>query len=162
MSSWAKPETVLREVLSYDPLTGDFTWLVTSGRAQAGSRAGCVDRDGHVRIRFAGKRYFAHRLAWWFQTGEWPEFDIDHKNVDPADNRFDNLRPATTAQNAANRSAKRALPKGVVARTGGRFQAQIGVGGKTIYLGRFGSVAEASAAYEAAARQAFGEFARAS
>lgn len=54
-----------RARLAYNAGTGQFTWLVTaSSAAVAGSRAGCMDRNGYIRISIDGRRYLAHRLAW--------------------------------------------------------------------------------------------------
>jgi hypothetical protein len=118
-----------------------------------------------VRIGLRGRQYGAHRLAWWFNTGEWPTQAIDHQNLDRADNRICNLRLATYSQNSAN-SSKRANCssrfKGVTRnRRGGNWLAGIRVNGQHVYLGTFEHEAEAAAAYMSAAVEAFGEFARA-
>jgi hypothetical protein len=63
----------LRELLSYDAMTGDFIRRVSlSPRTAIGSKAGCVDHKGYRQIRVDGKRYAAHRLAFLYQTGVWP------------------------------------------------------------------------------------------
>ena len=54
----------LREVISYDPESGAFTWKVNrGGTARAGTRAGTVNGHGYIQIR-AGRRRIvsAHRL----------------------------------------------------------------------------------------------------
>jgi hypothetical protein len=53
-------------------------------------------------------KYSAHRLAWFYVHGKWPQSGIDHRNGDIGDNRIENLREATQAQNCAN---KRGLGK---------------------------------------------------
>jgi hypothetical protein len=123
----------LREVLHYDPLTGIFTWRVKQGRNGPGKRAGSVKKDGYRDIGIDGKTYREHRLAWMYMEGEFPELDIDHKNRVQADNRFSNLRPATVSENGQNRTAK-----GVTFHKQTRkWQAQIRVDGKHIYIGLF-------------------------
>jgi hypothetical protein len=155
----------LRDVLGYDPETGVFTWLRTKGsRAVAGSKAGRRARLGYIEIMVDRRRYQAHRLAWLYMTGRHPEHLIDHINMDPGDNRFANLREATHSQNKANALRHRDNStgrKGVYRTAGGRYHAMIGVTGKIHCLGTFATVEEAGEAYMTAAREHFGEFARA-
>jgi hypothetical protein len=155
----------LREVLSYDPETGAFTWLVSTARhRRIGDVAGCV-KDGYRQIGIDGRRYRAHRLAWLWMTGEWPSAEIDHINGDPADNRIANLRPATSSQNKANarlRSDNSSKLKGVsYDRQRQKWLARIVLAGRARNLGRFTDPAAAHAAYAEAAAKHFGEFARA-
>ena len=150
----------LKEVLHYDPDTGLFRWLVTnSNRAVAGSACLSRNGNGYVQVGIDGRRYEGQRLAWLYMTGEWPAHLVDHVDMDQANNRWTNLRAATLAENMVNTRARRAA-KGIRSRCG-RYQAHIGIDGKQVYLGTFDTAEAASAAYEAAARNAFGAFARA-
>ena len=151
------------DFIEYSPETGIFRWKVSPCRhRRVGVIAGYSHpRDGHIRIGFMGKYYMAHRLAWRIMTGEWPARLIDHRNCDPTDNRWLNLREANSVQNARNRVGRGKYPKGVVLHKDGRFQAQIGVNGKTIYLGLHDTAESAHEAYIEAAKRYFGEFARA-
>src|ERR1700719_1662744 len=93
----------LRELLSYDPETGVFRWLVRKRQnVKAGDVAGSFDGCGYCKISIDRRAYKAHRLAWLYMTGEWPPAEIDHINMNRADNRFANLRLATRHQNMAN------------------------------------------------------------
>ena len=57
---------------------------------------------GYVLISIDGTRYPAHRLAWLYIYGQWPNGQIDHINRNPSDNRIVNLREATVAENGHN------------------------------------------------------------
>ena len=88
---------------------------------------------------------------------------IDHQNGNGLDNQRRNLRPATSAQNAQNRRKRcnaRGHFKGVTLRKSGKWEAGIKIGGRNLYLGTFDAEEQAAAAYRAAAKSAFGEFAR--
>ena len=78
----------LQKVLNYDPLTGIFVWQVGPRK---GAKAGTKGVKGYVQIVFQRERYYAHRLAWLYMTGEWPKQHIDHLDGDPSNNRFQNL-----------------------------------------------------------------------
>lgn len=54
--------------------------IKTGRKANVGDVAGCVDKDGYIQIRLKGKMYPAHRLAWLYVYGEWPQDEIDHIN----------------------------------------------------------------------------------
>lgn len=87
---------------------------------------------------------------------------VDHINGNTLDNRRSNLRICTAYQNRCNRILRRDARvkyKGVVWNCGS-YKAQITVNRKVIYLGRFQSELDAASAYDAAAREHFGEFAR--
>lgn len=102
----------LRELLSYDPETGVFTWAVRpSQRVMAGSIAGAAHKSGYRYIKIMGRSYFAHRLAWLYVHGEWPANEVDHVDGDPLNNALSNLRSATRAENMQNFSRARADSK---------------------------------------------------
>lgn len=155
----------LKSILDYDPASGMFRWNVAmNGRIKIGQVAGTLSQDGHRKILIARRVYLAHRLAWFYVTGAWPRDQIDHRNNDPDDNRFDNLREATRLQNNANcrvRKDSGTQVKGVHwhKRTR-RWYALIRMNGKSVHLGSFATVEAAKAAYDKAARRRFGEFAR--
>ena len=104
----------LKELLYYDPKTGVFTWRVsTNSRAPVGSVAGCSDNKGYRLIGIGGKSYKAHRLAFLYMTGSFPENQVDHINHDPADNRWENLRNVTNFENGRNQSLHKRNKTGV-------------------------------------------------
>lgn len=155
----------LREALTYDPATGNFTWLVCRNQNSAlGTVAGTVKPDGYRRIFLGGKGYYAQRLAWLWMTGSWPDFDVDHINRNRDDNRWENLREATRSQNCGNQAARVTNSLGLkgVRQKGGKFEARITITGRSYRLGSFATIKEAEAAYVGASKIAFGEFARVS
>lgn len=142
----------LREVLSYDPLTGVFTWIKpTSRRVKVGDVAG-VSSGGYVLIGIDGEQYGAHRLAVLYMTGVMPEGKTDHRNGTPSDNRFRNLRPGTHQENIQNRRRPNKNNKtgflGVsVCKKTGKYKAFLCVDSKSISLGRYGTAEAAHQAY---------------
>ena len=155
----------LHDVLDYDSKTGEFRWRERVSRSvKAGDVAGLVNRDGYRRITIEGRKYPAHRLAWLYMTGKWCPLFIDHRDGNPSNNCWSNLRRATLSQNNANRRVHRNNKcgfKGVVRNQIGRWVASIYKNGRRYHLGCFATPQDAHAAYVAAARRLFGEFARA-
>lgn len=87
----------------------------------------------------------------------------DHKNGNGLDNRRSNLRAATSTQNLANtrlRRNNRSGFKGVSRTESGRWVARLNIAGRTFRLGKFDTPEAAARAYDAKAREVFGEFAR--
>jgi hypothetical protein len=144
-------QTVLRELLHYDPETGVLTWrqrdrkwfpslnaFAAWNARYAGKPTGQSRRRGYCKVSIFDRSYSIHRIAWLHETGEWPSAEIDHINRDPGDNRWINLRLATRVENMRNakdRSNKSGF-KGVY-RNGKRWIAQINLNGRPTHLGRF-------------------------
>ena len=96
----------LRKILHYNPHTGQFRWK--SNRWQRWrEKPGCIQtlKSGYKRliITIDYQHYRAHRLAWLYMTGEWPEYNIDHINRKSLDNRWSKLRLAPKSLNYYNR-----------------------------------------------------------
>ncbi len=156
----------LLQILSYDPETGWFTWLVRprrGGRSDwIGLRAGTVHSSGCRHISIDRQVYKAHRLAWFYTHGGWPVGGLDHINGDNDDNRIVNLRLATYSENGANsrqrREAPRALKGSVFHKASGLWRAEITKNYKCQSLGYFRTELEAHEAYCKAAKRIHGEF----
>ena len=152
----------LKDLLHYDPETGLFTWLQSTNRKiKLGDAAGCLGPQGYVRLRFDGKYYQAHRLAWLYMTGKWPEEFIDHKDTNKSNNKWGNLREATRSENGYNRPHQKDNELGVkgVHLHFGKYLAQITIDGKPRYLGVYKTLEEAKYAYESVTDNIQGEFA---
>lgn len=142
----------LREALHYDHETGVFTWRSrTSNRVKIGDIAGAIDLNGYRLIGVDGRLYKAHRLAWLYVYGRWPVKQIDHINGVRDDNRFANLREATSGENHQNITRRSDNTSGFIGVTWHRqnmkWMAQIRVDGRYHYLGCFNTSEEANAAY---------------
>jgi hypothetical protein len=151
----------LRNALRYDPETGEFIRLRTSGGSFAGSRA-APNAKGYVKISVNRKVYFAHRLAWLYVYGHFPALHIDHINGNPNDNRIANLRIATRSQNMANRGKNKNNTSGFkgVIRDKGKWRAKIQFANGARELGSFATAEEAHEAYCRAMKETYGPFAR--
>lgn len=177
----ALPASEVRDRLEYDPITGIFLWKINPSRNEgwnrryAGQRAGSVLMvGGQVRqprrlitLSFNGekRRNYSANLAWLYMTGEWPSDEVDHKNTDSCDDRWDNLRAATSSQQKANRKVRSSSFTGLKGvsfdKRRGTYCADIGGRGKRVRASGFRTAEEAHAAYTKAAAELHGEFARA-
>jgi hypothetical protein len=96
--------------------------------------------------------------------GEWGRPLVAHRDGDPFNNRWRNLRLSSHSNNVANQSRKQSNTSGfkgvTLDRRRGTWMAQIKKDGRQYWLGRFATPEEAHAAYVAKARELFGEFAR--
>jgi len=113
----------------------------------------------NLKEKINGYRYIRmHRLIMDARRGQ----TIDHVNRNGLDNRRENLRFCTQAENCWNSIKKRhgkSKFKGVY-KVGRKFRASITVNGERSYLGYFRTETEAGAAYNKAATELMGKFAR--
>jgi hypothetical protein len=152
----------LRELFLYEPSTGQFIRIRrTSNSTKCGEIAGYRHVRGYIYMSADGRSEKAHRLAWLYQTGEWPKLEIDHIDGNPSNNAWSNLRLATHAQNNANCRPRAGRPPGLkgIRPFRNRFQVRLGSGGR-VHVGTFDTLSEAQEAYKSAAIAEFGEFAR--
>ena len=152
----------VRRLLSYSPRTGLFRWKISPAvGVPAGTIAGKRGR-GYVSIQIGRCKYRAHRLAWFYMTGEWPVGMVDHRDNDGMNNRWRNLREATRSQNGGNSRCRRNGLKGAYQRRDNKkWFSIISINNRRIFLGYQPSERAAHKAYMAAARKHRGEFARA-
>lgn len=142
----------LKELLQYDADTGRFVWKIKPNRrVVVGTEAG-ANKDGYVVIRLSGVNYFAHRLAWLYVHGKWPNEHIDHINGDRADNRLCNLRDVNRSTNMRNMRAHKdsmvpLVGVSIDSRRSKPYRASIYTDGKHKHIGYFATADEARVAY---------------
>ena len=144
-------QEMLKDVLHFCESTGIFTRIKrTSNKINIGDKAGYINNCGYSLISIYGKKYQAHKLAWLYMCGEWPNHEIDHINHNKADNRFVNLRSVTHKENGKNTSLKSNNKSGVngvsYSKERKKWVADIRIDGRTIFLGRFKYFMQAVAA----------------
>jgi hypothetical protein len=150
----------LRENFDYNPETGEF---FTKPRKVGHLGLYGRNRDYPAVVLslrpYVGK-FYAHRVAWLWMTGHWPDAEIDHINGDSADNRWCNLREATRSENCRNTRAPSHNTSGFTgaywANDRKRWFSRIGKKGG--YLGTFKNAEEAHEAYKKAIIQKYGKF----
>jgi len=150
----------LKQLLHYNPDTGVFIWLrrdIDAGGFNtqfAGKIAGTVHLAKHngkryIRIRIVGKVIEAHRLAYLYMTGDWPD-EIDHANGNGIDNCWSNISFANRLQNARNQRLRSDNTSGVSGITWmkplNKYRVRIGAH----YLGVYANFDEAVAVRQAA------------
>ena len=134
----------LYEALYYNPDTGNF-----SSKLHAGVRMRCIiANNGYIYVCYGGKKYAAHRLAWFYYHGRWPKEEVDHVNGNPSDNRIKNLREATREQNTHNQRLRKNNTSGIRCvsknRANGKWKVQIWRFGQRFQLGEYADKSEAA------------------
>jgi hypothetical protein len=137
----------LREIFDYRAETGELVWKSrTSNRIRIGDVAGSKSKlNGYIEVRIKGKLYQGHRLVWVYVNGDIPDgLLIDHVDENRSNNRIENLRLATKAQNMMNRGAQKNNSLGIkgIDIVGKRFRVQVAGNGKRAY-GMFDDIQEA-------------------
>jgi hypothetical protein len=96
----------LKELLHYCPETGVWTWIVSRGSVRKGDEAGYIKTYPNGKkyrvIRVLRGFYFSHRLAFLYVNGLLPDNDVDHEDGNGLNNRWENIREVTVADNAKN------------------------------------------------------------
>jgi hypothetical protein len=114
---------------------------VNRRRAIKGKEAGYIDR-GYFKIKFHCNPYCVHRIVYFLCTGIDPEEkQIDHKDGDRLNNKFSNLRLATSSQNVYNSKQRKDNTSGVTgvfwSKSTEKYEVNIYNKGRLLKLGRF-------------------------
>lgn len=148
------------EFISYEPETGHFRRLKAIGnRFKVGEIAGTVNQQGYVRIMMFGMGFQAHRLAFYFMTGELPndDLEVDHINGDRSDNKWENLRLVTHAVNMQNSRTPKHNTSGHpgvrYVKANQKWAARISVNGRMLQLGEYAEKQDAIESYLEAKRK---------
>ena len=174
------PLDYLRACFGYDPATGELRWKTRPlehfvddvarrkwNTRYPGKIAGAISSGGYRAICLIGygPRYAKHRIIFKLMTGRDPVLEIDHIDGNRANDRWSNLREATRTQqgqNSANRKNNTSGYRGVFwDKKSRKWRVNIRINNSRYHLGDFDQIEDAGAIYEAAAREAFGEFYRA-
>lgn len=128
----------LKNIISYNELNGNFYW---KRGMRYNTLAGNIRPDGYIIIQINNKRYYAHRLAWFYYYGYFPENFIDHINKNTTDNRICNLREVSNQcnlRNSKNRCDNKSTVTGINwNKEKSKWEVKININQKTFYLGRF-------------------------
>jgi len=137
----------LHSLVLYHPTSGDFTQ--TDG--------GYLEHKlhhGYVIVLIPGVgRFSAHRLAFLFMEGSWPEYAVDHIDGIKTNNKWSNLRRATKQQNEQNikkpykNNSTGVLGVSFCGKNQSKFEARISFNGAKVHIGVFDSKEEAHKAY---------------
>ncbi len=135
------------------PLVEGFNWC-------ASVRYGIVYAVRHDNTDPNRNFIRLHRLI----AGDQKGLEVDHIDGDGRNNRRENLRLATRAQNGRNRRVSKRNTSGFKSvywcRRAKKWRASIGLSGKTLYLGSFDTPEAAHAAYCEDSARLHGEFGR--
>ena len=151
----------LKDYLEYREDGHLYRLVRTSNRINVGDRFGNYTPYGYIVGRIFGVSVFEHRLVFLYHTGYLPS-EVDHINGVRDDNRIENLRGVSRAQNQYNRKPNKrckSVYKGVDYKNG-KWRARLMHNGKPIHLGYYECEVEAAKAYDNYANKIFGQYAR--
>jgi len=90
---------MLNELFEYRD--GEIYYKVSRSRNKAGEKAGTLCNKKYYRVKIDGKVYLNHRIIFMMHYGYLPK-EIDHIDGNKLNNKIENLRPASHAENQWN------------------------------------------------------------
>lgn len=122
--------------------------VVQRDHSRVGKRAGYIE-DGYLRVLINEKFHRVHRVVWLFVNGTFPD-QVDHINGVRTDNRIENLREVTVAENNKNKRIPKNNKSGflgvsIAQDVNGekRWTARISINKKDTHIGTFKSLSDA-------------------
>jgi len=150
-------ETV-KKLFHYDAESGMLIWRFGNGRnVKPWQEVKAKNGNGYYTAKIHGKSYLAHRLAWLYVHGSFPNKYIDHKNRIRNDNRLCNLRDVNTTDNAQNISLPNHNKSGYIGvswiKSHNCWTVYVKVNKKNKWLGYYKNLDDAVAARKAGEKQ---------
>lgn len=126
-------------------------------------KCGTMATNGYFYLQFQNKKHLAHRFIFLYHHGYLPKI-IDHADGNPTNNKIENLREATVAQNLWNMKKPNTNTSGIKGvwydRARNKWYAEFKTNTKKNYVGRFDTLEEATKKLHEARENAQKEFAR--
>ena len=139
----------LKDLFSYNQLTGILTWNASVQYHKLGGELAGSPNGLYWYVTINGKKYKRSRIAWFIVTGEVP-IEIDHIDGNRLNDCFFNLRNVTRRENMINQKIHREgkLPGYFYVKSRNRYQAEIKINNKKVFIGWFKTAEEANKAYK--------------
>jgi len=136
-----------QRLFHYDPETGIVTRKVDMFKFKAGTVVGRKRGCKYFMFSIFCKSYLLHKFIWFYQTGKWPEEEIDHINRNKLDNRWCNLRKCSSWGNSLNRPVRADNISGIPGvskhKASEKWQVRISVNRKNKHIGLFEKFSDA-------------------
>lgn len=159
----------IRQLVRYEKETGRLFWkerpleyCASEAHQQrwnatfAGKETFLTELNGYRRGCVLAKDIFAHRAIWAIEFGEWPDGQIDHIDGNRMNNRIENLRAVSVAENQRNRATPLTNKTGTIGirwvEEKNKFRVSVGVDGDCKYIGFYRNLRDAEIARNAAER----------
>lgn len=145
-------QTQLKKILHYNQSTGIFTRKKDQSiNIKSGDIAGTIRKPcngkSYIQISVRGKIYYAHRLAYLYVIGKFPRNKTDHQDGNGLNNKWHNIKPATSKENSQNMRLRDNSISGCCGvnwhSKANKWQVTIGVNLKSIYLGLYSDIKKA-------------------
>ena len=86
----------------FDYRDGELYWKIKpSKKVKINAKCGCIHANGYLRTKVKDKVWLNHRIIFLYHHGYLPKY-IDHIDTNKLNNKIENLRPTTNAQNQHN------------------------------------------------------------